>query len=173
MDFKLIAAAIGILFVFIYAIGSGIWVSSSPGWYASLNRPSWQPPSAIFGLIWPYNFTVLGIAAYQVSRSLSKFENVTWLIFFGLSVIAALIWAYQFYVPHNFLYASTALTLTAVLTIPVLVLTFRASLTMGLLLVPYQIWVAVAASLARADCEGSPSYSSHWSSQSSAAECIT
>ena len=131
MDFKLIAAAIGILFVFIYAIGSGIWVSSSPGWYASLSRPSWQPPSAIFGLIWPYNFTVLGIAAYQVSRSLSKFENVTWLIFFGLSVIAALIWAYQFYVPHNFLYASTALTLTAVLTIPVLVLTFRASLTMG------------------------------------------
>ena len=112
------------------------------------NRPAWQPPSAVIGLIWPYNFTVLGIAAYQVSRSLSKFENVTWLIFFGLSVIAALIWAYQFYVPHNFLYASTALTLTAVLTIPVLVLTFRASLTMGLLLVPYQIWVAVAASLA-------------------------
>lgn len=148
MDFKLITAAIGILFVFIYAFGSGIWVSSSPGWYASLNRPPWQPPSAIFGLIWPYNFIVLGIASYQVSKSLTRFENITWLVFFGLSIVAALIWAYQFYVPHNFLIASIALTSTAVLTIPVLFLTFRASLAMGLFLLPYQIWVAVAASLA-------------------------
>ena len=148
MDFKLITAAIGILFVFIYAFGSGIWVSSSPGWYASLNRPSWQPPSAVIGLIWPYNFTVLGIASYQVSRSLTRFENITWLAFFGFSIAAALTWAYQFYVPHNFLFASIALTSTALLTIPMLFLTFRASVAMGLLLVPYQIWVSIAASLA-------------------------
>ena len=148
MDFKLITAAIGILFVFIYAFGSGIWVSSSPGWYSSLNRPSWQPPSAFIGLIWPYNFAVLGIASYQVSRTLTRFENVTWLAFFGLSIAAALTWAYQFYVPHNFLYASIALTSAALLTLPMLLLTFRASLAMGLLLVPYQLWVAIAASLA-------------------------
>jgi tryptophan-rich sensory protein len=148
MDFKLIAAVIGILFVFIYAFGSGIWVSSSPGWYASLNRPSWQPPSALIGLIWPYNFAVLGIASYQVSRTLTRFENITWLVFFGLSIAAALTWAYQFYVPHNFLFASIALTSAALLTLPVLLLAFRASMAMGLLLVPYQIWVAIAASLA-------------------------
>ena len=144
----MIAAALGILFVFIYAFGSGIWVSSSPGWYSMLNRPSWQPPSAFIGLIWPYNFAVLGIASYQVSRTLTRFENVTWLAFFGLSIAAALTWAYQFYVPHNFLYASLALTSAALLTLPMLLLTFRASLAMGLLLVPYQIWVAIAASLA-------------------------
>ncbi len=148
MDFKLIAAAIGILFVFIYAFGSGIWVSSSPGWYSTLNRPSWQPPSAFIGLIWPYNFAVLGIASYQVSRTLTRIENLSWLVFFGLSIAAALTWAYQFYVPHNFLYASIALTSAALLTLPVLLLTFRASMAMGLLLVPYQIWVAIAASLA-------------------------
>ena len=148
MDFKLITAAIGILFVFIYAFGSGIWVSSSPGWYSSLNRPSWQPPSAVIGLIWPYNFAVLGIASYQVSRSLTRIESITWLVFFGLSIAAALTWAYQFYVPHNFLFASIALTSAAVLTLPVLLLAFRASMAMGLLLVPYQIWVAIAASLA-------------------------
>ena len=148
MDFKLITAAIGILFVFIYAFGSGIWVSSSPGWYSSLNRPSWQPPSAVIGLIWPYNFAVLGIASYQVSRSLTRIENITWLVFFGLSIAAALTWAYQFYVPHNFLFASIALTSAALLTLPVLLLALRASMAMGLLLVPYQIWVAIAASLA-------------------------
>jgi tryptophan-rich sensory protein len=148
MDFKLITSAIGILLVFIYAFGSGIWVSSSPGWYASLNRPPWQPPSFIFGIIWPYNFVVLGIASYQVAKSLTKIENIAWLVFFALSVLAALTWAYQFYVPHNLAIATTALWLTAFLTVPVLYLTFKASLIMGLLLVPYQIWVTIAATLA-------------------------
>ena len=73
---------------------------------------------------------------------------MTWLVFFGLSVAAALTWAYQFYVPHNFALATIALVSAALLTLPVLYLTFKASLLMGVLLVPYQIWVAVAASWA-------------------------
>ena len=148
METKYLFAGAGILLVLIYAFGSGIWVSSSPGWYSSLNRPPWQPPSYIFGIIWPYNFLVLGIASYQVSLSLTKFENILWLVFFGLSVAAALTWAYQFYVPHNLTLATIALTLCALLTLPVLYLTFKVTLLMGLLLVPYQIWVAIAASLA-------------------------
>ena len=148
VDFKLITAGIGILLVFIYAFGSGIWVSSSPGWYSTLERPPWQPPSSFIGIIWPYNFIVLGFASVQVSKSLTRIENISWLVFFGLSIIAALTWAYQFYVPHNFTFATIALVLATVLTIPVLYLTFRASLIMGLLLIPYQIWVAIAASLA-------------------------
>jgi tryptophan-rich sensory protein len=148
METKYLFAGAGILLVLIYAFGSGIWVSSSPGWYSSLNRPPWQPPSYIFGIIWPYNFLVLGIASYQVSLSLTKFENILWLVFFGLSVAAALTWAYQFYVPHNLTLATIALTLCALLTLPVLYLTFKATLLMGLLLIPYQIWVAIAASLA-------------------------
>jgi tryptophan-rich sensory protein len=53
-----------------------------------------------------------------------------------------------FSVPHNFTLATIALVLTALLTLPVLYLTFKASLVMGLLLIPYQIWVAIAASVA-------------------------
>jgi benzodiazapine receptor len=148
MDFKLISVTLGILLVLVYAFGSGVWVSSSPEWYSTLKRPPWQPPSSFFGIIWPYNFIVLGFASYQVSKSLTRIENIFWLLFFGLSIIAALTWAYQFYVPHNLTLATFALVLTALLTIPVLYLTFRASLIMGLFLIPYQIWVAIAASLA-------------------------
>ena len=148
MDFKFAAAAIGIILVLIYAIGSGVWVSSSPGWYASLNRPPWQPPSFIFGIIWPYNFIMLGVAAVNVAQSLTRTQNAIWLSFFALSVAAALTWAYQFYVPHNLSLAALALTIAAILTLPVLYLTFKASILIGLLLVPYQIWVAIASTLA-------------------------
>jgi tryptophan-rich sensory protein len=148
MDSRTIFAAIGILFVFVYAFGSGIWVSSSPEWYASLRRPPWQPPSYVIGIIWPYNFMILGIASYQVSKSLTRLENMAWLAFFGLSIFAAIMWAYQFYSQHNFTFATIALVSAALLTLPLLYLAFKASWIMGLLLVPYQIWVAIAASLA-------------------------
>jgi tryptophan-rich sensory protein len=148
MDFKFVAAALGIILVLIYACGSGIWVSNAPGWYTSLNRPPWQPPDFVFGLIWPYNFIMLGVAAFNVAQSLNRAQTIIWLSFFALSVISALIWAYQFYVPHNLTFATIALGLAALLTIPVLYLTFKASLVIGLLLIPYQLWVVIATTLA-------------------------
>ena len=148
MDFKFVAAALGIVLVLIYAFGSGVWVSSSPGWYASLNRPPWQPPAFIFGLIWPYNFIMLGVAAVNVAQSLNRIQTISWLTLFALSITAALIWAYQFYVPHNLTFAAIALGVAALLTIPVLYLTFKASLLVGILLIPYQLWVVIATTLA-------------------------
>jgi len=148
MEFKFVAAALGIILVLIYAFGSGIWVSSSPGWYASLNRPPWQPPDFIFGLIWPYNFIMLGVAAFNVAQSLNRIQTISWLVLFALSITAALIWAYQFYVPHNLTFAAIALGVAALLTIPVLYLTFKASLLVGILLIPYQLWVVIATTLA-------------------------
>jgi tryptophan-rich sensory protein len=148
MDFKVVATILGIALVFIYAIGSGVWVSTSPGWYSSLVRPPWQPPDYVFGIIWPYNFVMLGIAAFNVTQTLNRNQTITWLIFFAASVAAALSWAYQFYVPHNLSIAAVALVVAALLTIPVLYLTFKASLLIGTLLVPYQIWVIIASTLA-------------------------
>ncbi len=148
MEFKFVAAALGIILVLIYAFGSGVWVSSSPGWYASLNRPPWQPPAFIFGLIWPYNFIMLGVAAFNVAQSLNRIQTISWLALFALSITAALTWAYQFYVPHNLTFAAIALGVAALLTIPVLYLTFKASLLVGILLIPYQLWVVIATTLA-------------------------
>lgn len=148
MDGRGFATAVGVILVLTYAIGSGFWVSNSPGWYSSLNRPPWQPPDYIFGLIWPYNFVVLGIAAVRVSNVLNRSELIIWLTAFALSVIAALSWAYNFYVPHNLQFAAISLAATTLLTLPVLILTFRVSLLLGIALVPYQIWVAIATTLA-------------------------
>jgi tryptophan-rich sensory protein len=109
-----------------------------------LNAPNWQPPGFIFGIIWPYNFVVLAVAAVNVSQRLSAAWVISYLSIFALSVACALIWAYQFYKPHNLSAASIALTLVALLTIPVLLIAFKASVGVGLLLVPYQLWVIAA-----------------------------
>lgn len=141
------SAVLGLILVLVYAIGSGFWVSNNSTWYLSLERPFWQPPDWVFGVIWPYNFIMLGITSFMIARRLSKDLVITWLILFSITVVAALLWSYLFYVPHNLLGASIALSLTAIFTIPITIISFRASLSYGIALLPYQMWVIVAASL--------------------------
>jgi tryptophan-rich sensory protein len=147
MTFRNSASVIGIALVLIYAIGSGLWVNTGDGWYRNLNQPSWQPPDFIFGLIWPYNFVVLGIAAVVVSQRASKPVVAIYLALFAASVVSALVWAYQFYRPHNLVAASIALAVTVLLTVPMTITLFTVSVPVALAVVPYQVWVAVAATL--------------------------
>lgn len=147
MSFRTAIAASGIALVLAYAIGSGLWVNTGDNWYANLNKPSWQPPDFIFGIIWPYNFIVLGIAATVIGQRASKPAALTYIAFFALSVVAALTWAYLFYNPHNLTGASIALTSTALLTIPMTYILFTISIPMAIAVMPYQVWVAIAAAL--------------------------
>ena len=131
-----------------YAIGAGRWVSTDANWYRSLTKPPWQPPDVVFGLIWPYNFVMLAVAGWAVAARESRTEHVVWLASLALSVVAALTWAYLFYVPHSLIASGFALTAATLLTLPLVVLTFQASTPLGLALLPYQVWLAVATSLA-------------------------
>jgi tryptophan-rich sensory protein len=144
---KALLSVIGVVIVFVYAIGSGLWVNTGDNWYRSLNQPPWQPPDFIFGLIWPYNFVVLGIAAVTVSNQLSTTKAIIYLSIFALSVVFALTWAYQFYQPHNLFAASIALALVAILTLPMLYFIYQASMGVFLATIPYQLWVITAAYL--------------------------
>jgi benzodiazapine receptor len=144
---KSLLSVIGVATVFVYAIGSGLWVNTGDNWYRSLNQPPWQPPDFIFGLIWPYNFVVLGIAAVTVSNQLSTTRAIVYLSIFALSVVFALTWAFQFYRPHNLFAASIALALVAIFTLPMLFFIYQASLGVFLATIPYQLWVITAAYL--------------------------
>jgi tryptophan-rich sensory protein len=147
MTFRTVAAAIGIALVLLYAVGSSLWVNTGDDWYSNLTKPSWQPPSYLFGLIWPYNFVVIGIASVLVAQRASKITTSIYLSFFALSVAAALTWAFQFYRPHNFLASAIALTAAALLTIPMTYIVATISVPMAIAFAPYQIWVGIAASL--------------------------
>ena len=144
---KLVASSIGVALVLIYVVGSGLWVNTGDGWYRGLNQPAWQPPDFIFGIIWPYNFIVLGFAAVIVSNRLSAALVATYLTVFAITVASALTWAFEFYRPHNLEAASTALTCVAVLTVVLVVIASRASLPLALALLPYQVWVLIASFL--------------------------
>jgi len=143
-----VVGVLGTFIVAIYVIGSGRMVATDAEWYRSLPRPSWQPPSSVFGIIWPYNFAMLVTATWLVANRLSTANQMIWLLSLALSVTAALTWAWLFYGPHAILASGFALVLATVFTIPLLVIAFRVSPVLGFAFLPYQLWLAVATSLA-------------------------
>ena len=143
---RTVSAVIGIAFVLLYAGGANYW-NKQDGWYQSLNQPSWQPPGFVFGLIWPYNFIVIGIALWVISSKASPALVAAAVTLFAVSVIVALRWSYLFYEVHDFRGATISLFTTAVLTIPFLAITFSQSIKVGIALIPYQIWIFTAAAL--------------------------
>ena len=138
----------GTVIIAIYIIGSSRWVATNADWYRSLPRPAWQPPSSVFGIIWPYNFAMLVTATWLVANRLSTGNQMIWLLSLALSVTAALTWAWLFYGPHLLLASGFALVLATVFTIPLLVIAFRVTPVLGFAFLPYQLWLAVATSLA-------------------------
>ena len=143
---RTVSAVIGIAFVLLYAGGANYW-NKQDGWYQSLNQPSWQPPGFVFGLIWPYNFIVIGIALWVISSKASPALVAAAVTLFAVSVIVALRWSYLFYEVHDFRGATISLFTTAILTIPFLAITFSQSIKVGLALIPDQIWIFTAAAL--------------------------
>jgi len=139
-------AAIGL--VVAYAVGSGRWVSTGSTWYQSLDQPAWQPPPAVFGLAWTYNFLALAVVGVAIALVGSGPRVAVFLGVLAVTIALAIAWAYLFYVPHSLVPSAVALTACALLTFVPLAVAFQERSWLGILLVPYQLWLLVAASLA-------------------------
>ncbi|MFC1613453.1 TspO/MBR family protein [Patescibacteria group bacterium] len=93
--FKLIAAilicqAAGI-------IGSFFTTPSIKGWYASLNKPSFNPPNWIFGPVWTSLFLLMGISLYLVWKSQKGRKRSIALTTFSVQLVLNIIWSFLFF----------------------------------------------------------------------------
>lgn len=129
-------------------IGSFYTAPAIPGWYAGLNKPSFNPPDWVFAPVWITLYLMMGLTLYLSLRhwperpadkpSLIAFAvqlvlNAGWsIIFFGLrSPLFGFIWI-------------IALWLSILATI----IFFRRVTRIGaILLIPYLIWVSFAGAL--------------------------
>jgi len=134
---------IGIVLVTFCAPLAGIF--SPPGvWYASLSKPTWNPPGWIFGPVWTVLYMMMAMAAWLVWKR-DGWRQALWLYVIQLALNAA--WTPIFFGAQQIGWAfavSTALWLA----IMFMLLTFlRVSKVAGWLLMPYLAWVTFAAFL--------------------------
>jgi tryptophan-rich sensory protein len=139
----LIAAAVAIV---IGTLG-GTLTDTGP-WYQALRKPSWQPPDWAFGPVWTVIFALATMSAVYAWRATRTGAQRRWVIaLFALNGSLNILWSTLFFVvkrPDWALWEVGLLWLSVLL--PML-LFWRNSKPASFYLLPYLVWVSIAAFL--------------------------
>jgi tryptophan-rich sensory protein len=126
-------------------LGSLVTTPSIGSWYATLNKPSFNPPNYLFGPVWTLLFTLMAISAYLVWNKRKKLTIE--LKIYGLQLGLNFLWSYLFFGLHRpelalfeiiLLWIFIALTITRF---------YKVDKLAAYLLIPYVLWVSFAAFL--------------------------
>lgn len=129
-------------------LGSIFTVQAIPGWYDTLVRPEFAPPSAVFAPVWTTLFVLMGIAAILVYRStLPRMQVWVALGVFFVQLVLNTLWSFFFFGLRNPGAALIEIGFLWMAILATLILFWRISKTAGLLLLPYILWVTFAAYL--------------------------
>lgn len=132
-------------------VGGASGIVTAPAiatWYRSLDKPSWNPPDAIFGPVWTVLYLLMGLALVRIWRLDRGRRKVRLaLALFALQLALNAAWSLLFFGarrPDLALAEMIALHLAIVATLVAFV---RLRPGAGALLVPYLAWVSFALAL--------------------------
>ncbi len=129
-------------------VGSFFTAPSIPVWYASLKKPTFNPPNEVFSPVWITLFVLMGISLYLVWRKPIKEPQIKIaLIIFFVQLALNTLWSILFFglrLPFLVFVEIILLWIAIFLTIMKF---FKVSKWAGILLFPYILWVSFAAVL--------------------------
>jgi tryptophan-rich sensory protein len=128
------------------AIGAAASVQAGP-FYSSLIRPSWAPPSSVFGPVWTALYALMGLAAWLVWRQGGLCAAWSALSLFLVQLAANALWSWLFFRWHRGSLAFADIVLLWVLILATIISFWRIKHLAGALLLPYLLWVSFAAAL--------------------------
>jgi translocator protein len=129
-------------------IGSIFTARSVTTWFLTLKKPSFNPPSWLFGPVWITLFVLMGIALYRVWHKGAAAPAVKIaLAAFFVQLLFNVLWSVAFFGMRNPLLGLWDIGLLWILILATLILFGRVDRAAGLLLAPYLLWVSFASVL--------------------------
>ena len=128
-------------------IGSVFTYQSIPDWYNTekLNKPSFTPPSWLFGPVWVTLYLLMGISAYLIWEKGTKKKLVKdSLSIFGIQLILNTLWSILFFGLRCPLCGFIEIIILWFAIAFTIITFYKLSRTAALLLVPYILWVSFA-----------------------------
>lgn len=138
---------IGIVFL-VSAIGSLATRSGLQEWYGSLNKPSFQPPSWIFGPVWTCLYIMMAVAAWMVWRHRGEESRKRAVYLFTVAFTFQLalnaLWSIIFFGYRSPAWAAFEICLLWCAIAVTTFLAYRQNKWSGHLLIPYLAWASFA-----------------------------
>ena len=127
--------------------------SSTRGpWFRTLRKPPWNPPSAVFPVVWSVLYIMMGIASWIVWTSnpnaeITQCSRRHALTLYAIQLGINLAWSFVFFVGHHIRGALGVIVGLFVALAATIACFWNISHTAALLLLPYAAWVAFALAL--------------------------
>ena len=129
-------------------IGSIFTSPAIPTWYATLNKPSFNPPNWIFAPVWTLLYLSMGISAFLIwEKGINKKEVRIALLIFGSQLILNVLWSYLFFGLKSPSLAFVGIIVLWLAITATIYAFYKISKPAGLILIPYILWVTFAAFL--------------------------
>jgi tryptophan-rich sensory protein len=125
--------------------GSSVTLPKIPTWYASLAKPSFTPPNAVFGPVWTILYLMMAVAVWRIGAGDPARKRAV--VLFAVQLALNAIWSPVFFgleMPGLGLAVIVALLVSLAATVVVF---WRIDRPAGLLLAPYLLWVCYATAL--------------------------
>ena len=124
-------------------IGSVFTASTVSTWYSTLIKPSFTPPSWLFGPIWILLYFLMGTSLYLLWQNKAKVKKKS-LIIFGIQLILNVCWSFLFFGLKSPLYGLIGILFLLAAIILTIAFSYRVSLYAVIALIPYLVWVSFA-----------------------------
>ncbi len=119
-----------------------------PNWYAHLEKPSWNPPSWIFGPVWTILYVMMGIAFFLFWKS--KYHDLfrkSGMVLYIVQLVLNLAWSVLFFNLHQMGLAFADIVLLWLAIYLTIFFFGKISPMAAWLMIPYICWVSFAAVL--------------------------
>jgi benzodiazapine receptor len=139
-------ALVGFLVLTFAAAGLGSLLTGDPasGWYASLQKPSFNPPNWIFAPVWSALYGAMAVAAWLVYRRAGMVRAHAW---FFAQLVLNVLWSGLFFALQRPLAAFVDIVALWALVLTTAIMFARHSRVAAWLFAPYLAWVSFAALL--------------------------
>jgi benzodiazapine receptor len=129
-------------------IGAIFTTPAIPTWYAALEKPGFTPPNAVFSPVWITLYLLMAISVFLIWRQGLKAEGVRpAFIVFWVQLVLNVLWSVVFFGLKSPLGGVIVILLLWFAILFAIVRFFPISRLAAWLLIPYIVWVSIAASL--------------------------
>jgi len=129
-------------------VGSVFTSPAIPTWYATLQKPSFDPPNWVFAPVWILLFLLMGISLYLIwSKRLEDKKVKIAIVIFGSQLVLNILWSFLFFGFKSPLYAFIEIIILWLAILVTIISFYRISKTAAYLLLPYILWVSFASVL--------------------------
>jgi translocator protein len=138
---KIFKLLISLFIPFLASLMGSLFTGSVSSWYVTLIKPSFNPPSWLFGPVWTLLYLLMGISLYLIW--IDKYRKTAF-IMYGFQLFLNILWSVLFFGLHQPGLAFIEIIILWIAVLITIIHFYKINKVAAYLLIPYILWVSFA-----------------------------